>query len=330
MDEPTTQSIALQRSPQELLEAIRFCKDLPKEELLEISKRRDEFVPLLLAELDRASQIGFEANEADQLPIFSAYLLSQFRETRALDIILDYFALDGQNEKVDLFGDVIASDGGAILSGVGFQNPEKLRAYIVREDVSEWAVAAAMAALVYLAHVDAEIRKSTMEFFHSLFDEMKFGDDCDRWGQLLFASCKLNAREFLPKLEELFRLDLIDPLLITLEDVRDEAQQRERDWKETSVYRDRPIENIADSISWWGMFSEWESTEGENEAEEKKNKEEWENAKAAMIASLASQSTPTVLKPVRSEPKTGRNDPCPCGSGKKYKKCCFNVTQAGD
>jgi hypothetical protein len=25
----------------------------------------------------------------------------------------------------------------------------------------------------------------------------------------------------------------------------------------------------------------------------------------------------------RSEPKVGRNDPCPCGSGKKYKKCCM-------
>ncbi len=25
---------------------------------------------------------------------------------------------------------------------------------------------------------------------------------------------------------------------------------------------------------------------------------------------------------VRTEPKIGRNDPCPCGSGKKYKKCC--------
>ena len=24
----------------------------------------------------------------------------------------------------------------------------------------------------------------------------------------------------------------------------------------------------------------------------------------------------------RSEPRVGRNDPCPCGSGKKYKKCC--------
>ena len=25
---------------------------------------------------------------------------------------------------------------------------------------------------------------------------------------------------------------------------------------------------------------------------------------------------------VREEPKTGRNDPCPCGSGRKFKKCC--------
>jgi len=28
------------------------------------------------------------------------------------------------------------------------------------------------------------------------------------------------------------------------------------------------------------------------------------------------------LAPARTDEKTGRNDPCPCGSGKKYKKCC--------
>ena len=27
-------------------------------------------------------------------------------------------------------------------------------------------------------------------------------------------------------------------------------------------------------------------------------------------------------KPMIAENKVGRNDPCPCGSGKKYKKCC--------
>jgi len=30
----------------------------------------------------------------------------------------------------------------------------------------------------------------------------------------------------------------------------------------------------------------------------------------------------TVKEPVRKTGKVGRNDPCPCGSGKKYKKCC--------
>jgi hypothetical protein len=27
--------------------------------------------------------------------------------------------------------------------------------------------------------------------------------------------------------------------------------------------------------------------------------------------------------------KTGRNDPCPCGSGKKYKKCCARKSEGG-
>ncbi len=31
---------------------------------------------------------------------------------------------------------------------------------------------------------------------------------------------------------------------------------------------------------------------------------------------------PQVKQYVRETPKVGRNEPCPCGSGKKYKKCC--------
>ncbi len=31
---------------------------------------------------------------------------------------------------------------------------------------------------------------------------------------------------------------------------------------------------------------------------------------------------PRVETVVRSAPKVGRNDPCPCGSGRKFKKCC--------
>ena len=37
------------------------------------------------------------------------------------------------------------------------------------------------------------------------------------------------------------------------------------------------------------------------------------------VATLPQVKPKTV---VRSEAKIGRNDPCPCRSGKKYKKCC--------
>jgi len=40
----------------------------------------------------------------------------------------------------------------------------------------------------------------------------------------------------------------------------------------------------------------------------------------------AEQNSPDSVKPVlRSAPKVGRNSPCPCGSGKKYKQCCGKI-----
>jgi SEC-C motif len=38
---------------------------------------------------------------------------------------------------------------------------------------------------------------------------------------------------------------------------------------------------------------------------------------------LMNDMSPKKTVPVRTEPKIGRNEPCPCGSGKKYKKCCI-------
>ena len=35
-----------------------------------------------------------------------------------------------------------------------------------------------------------------------------------------------------------------------------------------------------------------------------------------------SDATPAKKQPVKAGAKVGRNDPCPCGSGKKYKACC--------
>jgi uncharacterized protein len=43
-------------------------------------------------------------------------------------------------------------------------------------------------------------------------------------------------------------------------------------------------------------------------------------AEQAQFSSVGPEGDPDPY--VRTEPKVGRNDPCPCGSGKKFKKCC--------
>ena len=41
---------------------------------------------------------------------------------------------------------------------------------------------------------------------------------------------------------------------------------------------------------------------------------------AGSVTASHTQGASVTVK--RSAPKVGRNDPCPCGSGKKYKQCC--------
>ena len=45
-------------------------------------------------------------------------------------------------------------------------------------------------------------------------------------------------------------------------------------------------------------------------------------ARPSDVVSEAAAAVAEKAKPVRTGPKVGRNDPCPCGSGKKYKHCC--------
>jgi preprotein translocase subunit SecA len=56
------------------------------------------------------------------------------------------------------------------------------------------------------------------------------------------------------------------------------------------------------------------------EAFQRKKRRELEQARMAGSGDLQ-----TVQQVVRGAAKIGRNDPCPCGSGKKYKKCCGAV-----
>jgi preprotein translocase subunit SecA len=59
------------------------------------------------------------------------------------------------------------------------------------------------------------------------------------------------------------------------------------------------------------------------EEQERVQEIERRQRKQDLVLSLTgSETAPEAPKPVIRGPKIGRNEPCPCGSGKKYKKCC--------
>lgn len=52
-------------------------------------------------------------------------------------------------------------------------------------------------------------------------------------------------------------------------------------------------------------------------------KKEKEKRVKAGLPGADEEPLPPPVKPIKAaEGEVGRNDPCPCGSGKKYKKCC--------
>ena len=79
-----------------------------------------------------------------------------------------------------------------------------------------------------------------------------------------------------------------------------------------------PIRQFADPDGWDGL-------EGLEYDEIRRLQEKIAPAARAIHAYWLARRTPSASESatfIRAEPKVGRNDPCPCGSGKKYKKCC--------
>ena len=93
-------------------------------------------------------------------------------------------------------------------------------------------------------------------------------------------------------------------------------------------------------------YDEWRATEKAEKKEHWKRVKELENDPAGLIQFALEKLTgktsaaalkqeppvsrlPHMIHPVKTESKqrVGRNEPCPCGSGKKFKKCCMNKSE---
>lgn len=135
------------------------------------------------------------------------------------------------------------------------------------------------------------------------------------------ALADLEAKEYLPAVEALYEKDRIDEFV-------------RGDWK---LYLAEFGDVYDSKRPLWETYREWLDTEGkewlsmieknkryELEAEKRRLEEGLNNWKLEQERLERKHQNTSLQKnlPARNSPKIGRNEPCPCGSGKKYKKCC--------
>jgi len=96
--------------------------------------------------------------------------------------------------------------------------------------------------------------------------------------------------------------------------------QYTREWSQTSTWRGLQIfeTKLVDDNKAYVSFEALFTQAGKDQSHREKAEFERENGKWRFVTGEELKN-PTVRY---ETPRVGRNEPCPCGSGKKFKKCC--------
>ena len=151
-------------------------------------------------------------------------------------------------------------------------------------------------------------------FYPKSIDEYPcwFKDDCDEFGD----------KEF----REVERMILLQTVDTHWMDHIDQMDQLKQGISLRSMAQRDPLQEY--TIEGFDMFDEMTALIREGTVTtllifKLKSEEDIKREQAAKITGTNAGGDGTDKKrPVKKGEKIGRNDPCPCGSGKKYKKCC--------
>jgi hypothetical protein len=302
-------SSEVNESPESILQSLRNPLTLPHEAIKAAKSHRAHVAPLLIQELQKFA-IDFQSyDRSDILPVIAVYLVAEWEVAESFEAVLDCFALDEKFGGYEL-GDLITENGPVILAALCRADLDALERFAERKDISGWARGAAFKAMVTLVLWDKVPRNDVVTRFAWLFRRKPFPrEDGITWTELADAAYELHPAELMDEIRPLFRQGVVDPFATTLEEFEREAKRDRAACLREHADRFRPITDTADSISYWGRWSKPSASRGSS------------------IPSSTSKSIPAPVPARSKEYKVGRNDPCPCGSGKKYKKCCGRLPQ---
>ena len=299
-----------------------FTRPFPREAVEATIARREEAMPILV-EVIRATPERFRAGEMvpeEMLHDYAMHLLAEFGETVAYRPMVQLARLP---ELDDLIGDGITEDLPKLLAAVWDGDCEPLFELIADPYADEFARGSGIQALGILYHSRRLERAALFEACSHIYQRCLDQNSYHPWDAWIMLVSDFGFTELADHITKAYAKGLAYPGYQPERDALKTLRAEERDMPTLDRHY-KPYAGAIKEISGWVCFSDSEvqcdireSVAARNGAVPEADMDESDSY--SLPESLAAPETF-----VRGLPKVGRNDPCPCGSGKKFKKCCLD------
>ncbi|MBN2653360.1 MAG: DUF1186 domain-containing protein [Spirochaetales bacterium] len=303
-------------NPKEVIKAIECCNgSFPEEQIDYIMENPELFLPGFLDLIKDASKnprFIVEKDDSYFLHIYALYFLAEFRVKEAYPYVLELFSF--HIDIVDyLFNDIVTEGLSQIIASVADDNLAPIIDFIKDDSLGEFVRSAALGSIAILYNEGIISRDFLIDVLLDLFNTLE-SEPSYVWYELAYISTSLYATEFIDKIKLAYKLGLIDEEIDRMDDLLNTfSWDREKVLEEFKNNRDYQIkENLVYDFKNWACFGQKFSAKDLREMKHKLK----ELSKTETKTSSASNNSNIKAT------KIGRNDPCPCGSGKKFKKCC--------
>ena len=265
---------------------------------------RPELTLEFIRELERwAEQPQAAIAEDVSLGMHALFLLAKWREASAWPVFRKLFSLPG-DIGFDLMGDLITEDASILLAMVGGRQPAELRAMIEDEALDEYCRGACLDALTCLVAWGEMFRDEHVGYLRELLTrklrEVPANENLRSYA--VAAVMDMEAWELSPEIEAAFTRGVVAEDVYDLADFRRAQTGLAGIQWQAFCERHAPVTDVGEATKWL---------------------DEPPLPESPLLPGLDEDSVFAHSdRPYIAPPKVGRNDPCPCGSGKKFKKCC--------
>jgi hypothetical protein len=278
---------------------------LSREALTQAIEHRELMIPELLNILESAvadmDALRARRRQRYMAHIYAMFLLAQFRESRAYPWIVGFFTEPGEIS-LNVTGDLVTEYLGRILASVSCGDISLLKSLIENENVNDYVQYAALESLAILVACGEQSREEIMAYYQYLFRERLEREYSHVWDGLVVTSTELYPEEVYPDIQKAYQDYLVDTTYFTKPEEVEIVLKLGKEKALEKLRNNKRYKLIDDTIS---------------------EMEAWEGFKPSASRYVVDPMEYVDRSPVvRKKPKISRNQPCPCGSGKKYKRCC--------